>query len=266
MRLHDQISPLIRQLNTPHPDRDEERRLIAAYKNGCQEAYTELVERNIGLVRQQANRFWRHGLDINDLIQEGFEGLHRALEKFDLSRGRRLSTYAVPWIYQKMQRYVAENTGSLRRPVYVHEQAARMFWHYRRFEADNNRPPTDEEMAEVLDCTVEHYRLVWRASQQAISLEEPIGENGDSTLADMVVDGKEGGVEAEVVRGVDMERIERLLGQLSSREERILRLRFGLTVEREPLTLQQIAERFGLTRERIRQIEAEALGRLRGMV
>jgi len=265
MSLYEQMSPLIKNLNTPHPGKDEERQLITAYKRGCRKAYTELIERNIGLVRSQAHKLWKPGLDINDLVQEGVEGLNRALEKFDLSRSERLSTYAMPWIYQKIQRYIASNTGALRCPIHIYTQIGQMFKIYRRFEVDNNlRPPTEEEMASLLDCSAAHYRLIFQAAQQVTSLDRPIGDD-EFTLADVVPDKAEG-VESRAARAVDAKRVEALLGKLTSREERILRLRFGLTLDQTPRTLQDVSERFGLTRERIRQIEKEAIRKLQESV
>jgi RNA polymerase primary sigma factor len=239
----------------------EEVALAKRIEKGDAEATARMVCSNLRLVVSIARRYRSTGLPLLDLIQEGNIGLLRAVEKFDWRRGFKFSTYATWWIRQAIQRGVADRGRTVRLPVHIHEQLVRIRRERRELEAVLGREATADELARAAGMPTARVRQILGAGLAPLSLETPVGESGDATLGDYVTDGNTG-VFTEVLQTVGRSELERALNTLPERERTILALRFGLTGE-EPMTLERIGERFGLTRERIRQLEGKALAKLR---
>lgn len=227
-----------------------------------QAARRTLIQANGRLVISIANRYTGHGLTLAELAQEGVLGLIRAIDKFDEKRGVRLSTYASYWIRQSVSRAVAVQTRTIRLPVHKVDQLARVRKEMNRLTQELGRTPEVEEIAVAMEGDASQIEDLLRDGQETLSLEEPVGEDG-ARLGDFVEHESAVSLEEQVDGSLLRKEINRALSGLTARESRILELRYGLR-DGHPLTLQDVAERFGLTRERIRQIEKEALAKLRG--
>jgi RNA polymerase primary sigma factor len=228
----------------------------------AQEAREHLGRANTRLVVSIAKRYMGQGLPFPDLIQEGNVGLMRAVDKYDYSRGNRFSTYATWWIRQAITRALAQKTRTIRIPLHMTERIRQMYRTAQVLEQALGRRPTPEEIAEEMKLPADSVRGMMDASQHAIALERPVGDDGDSEFGDFIEDQDTPEPPEAAAHHLLQETIEEVLSELTPRQAHILRLRFGLGGG-EQHTLEEIANKFGLSRERIRQLEKEALRRLR---
>jgi RNA polymerase primary sigma factor len=250
-----------RRLRTEEVTPQERAELERLVEQG-ERAREHLIVANLRLVVSVAKRYVGRGLSLLDLIEEGNLGLMRAVEKYDYHRGYKLSTYATWWIRQAITRAIADQARTIRLPVHMVETVSRLLRTVPRLQQELGRHPTPEELAAEMGVSTERLQEIVKAAQIPISLETPVGEEDESSLSEFVVDHSAVSPVDFATRQSLRQELDRLLGSLTQRERRVLQLRYGLEDGR-PRTLGEIGAEIGLTRERIRQIEGEALNKLR---
>lgn len=263
---NDQVQELTTQLKdakgTEKRDLEETIEQLKPLIDAAAEARNEMVESNLRLVVSIAKKYHQSGMPITDLIQEGSIGLMKAIEKFDYNRGYKFSTYATWWIKQSISRAISDQAKIIRIPVHMSETINKMNRAKAKLNAVLNREPTVEEIAEEMGYTPEKVRDIIEFSADPVSLETPVGDEGESNLGDFVVDDKQETANDILMKELRHDKILEAMETLPPREQRILKMRFGFDMDRI-YTLEEIGNEFGITRERIRQIEAKALKKLR---
>ena len=262
----DSVRMYLREIGKiPLLTQEEEQVLAQKAAKGNKKAKDKMVEANMRLVVSIAKRYSGRGLDLLDLIQEGNTGLLRAVEKFDPDKGFKFSTYATWWIRQAITRAIADQARTIRIPVHMVETINKVLRASRKLTAELNREPTIEEIAKEMDMDVEKVDYVMRIKQDIASLDASVGKDGDdedSVLGDFVEDEDRISPEDSAANQMLKEQLAEIISTLSEREQKIIKLRFGIGGGR-PHTLEEVGAEFSVTRERIRQIEAKALSKLR---
>jgi len=263
VKINDPVRMYLKEIGrVPLLSAEEEIELAKRIEQGDEEAKRRLTEANLRLVVSIAKRYVGRGMLFLDLIQEGNMGLIKAVEKFDYRKGYKFSTYATWWIRQAITRAIADQARTIRIPVHMVETINKLIRVQRQLLQDLGREPSPEEIAEEMDLTPEKVREILKIAQEPVSLETPIGEEDDSHLGDFIEDQDATSPSEHAAYELLKEQLEDVLDTLTDREENVLRLRFGLDDGRTR-TLEEVGKVFGVTRERIRQIEAKALRKLR---
>jgi RNA polymerase primary sigma factor len=240
---------------------DQEREIAQKMADGDEEAKEMLINSNLRLVVSIAKKYMNRGLSLLDLIQEGNIGLIKAVDKFDYTKGFKFSTYATWWIRQAITRAIADQARTIRIPVHMVETINKLTRVQRQLVQDLGREPTTEELAKEMGMEPAKIREIQKISQDPISIDKPVGEEEDSHLVDFISNDELAAPEEEVARILLKEDLIKALNSLTERERKVIELRFGLK-DGIPMTLEQVGKKLGVTRERIRQIEAKAIRKL----
>lgn len=263
VKINDPVRMYLKEIGrVPLLTADEEVSLALKIEQGDQEAKQRLAEANLRLVVSIAKRYVGRGMQFLDLIQEGNMGLMKAVEKFDYRKGFKFSTYATWWIRQAITRAIADQARTIRIPVHMVETINKLIRIQRQLLQELGKEPTSEQIAEKMEMPTEKVREILKIAQEPVSLETPIGEEDDSHLGDFIEDQEATSPAEHAAYELLKEQLEDVLDTLTDREENVLRLRFGIDDGRTR-TLEEVGKVFGVTRERIRQIEAKALRKLR---
>lgn len=263
VKINDPVRMYLKEIGrVPLLNAEEEIEIALRIEQGDLDAKQELAEANLRLVVSIAKRYVGRGMQFLDLIQEGNMGLMKAVDKFDHTKGFKFSTYATWWIRQAITRAIADQARTIRIPVHMVETINKLVRIQRQLVQDLGREPSPEEIGEQMDLSADKVRDILKIAQEPVSLETPIGEEDDSHLGDFIEDDGATSPAEYTAFALLREQLEEVLDTLTDREENVLRLRFGLD-DGNVRTLEQVGKVFGVTRERIRQIEAKALRKLR---
>ncbi len=259
------IERLEKELNQPYSEAKEVAdKLIKLYKK-YEFARNTLAEGNVRLVISEAKRYMNRGLDFGDLIQEGNLGLLKAIDKYDWKKGFKFSTYATWWIRQAITRAVADHSRTIRIPIHMIETITKINKAQKALLQEKGRPPSIEEIAEYLEMPISKVERALSVAKEPISMDKPVGKDGDTSLGEIIYDEKTLSAEEELKIESLRERLRKALNMLSPRERKVIELRFGLD-GKKPRTLEEVGQELGLTRERVRQLETQALEKLRNPI
>ena len=251
--------------NHPRLNFEQEKELSIRALQGDQEAINSLVECNLKLVVPIAKKYYGCGLPLLDLIQEGNIGLIKAAEKYDGSKGFRFSTYATYWIRQAISRALSDHSRTIRIPANMVELLSKVKKATTELIQKNEKQPSDEEIAEYLGVEVDKVQTVMDISQAITSLDIPVDDDGETSIGDLIADHSAENPLANLMREANLQIVETVLNTLSSKEADVLRMRFGINADK-PMTLEEVGKHYGVTRERIRQVENKAIRKLRNPV
>lgn len=251
--------------NHPRLNFEQEKELSVRALQGDQEAINSLVECNLKLVVPIAKKYYGCGLPLLDLIQEGNIGLIKAAEKYDGSKGFRFSTYATYWIRQSISRALSDHSRTIRIPANMVELLSKVKKATAELIQKNEKQPSDEEIAEYLGVELDKVQTVMDISQAITSLDIPVDDDGETSIGDLIADHSAENPLANLMREANLQIVETVLNTLSSKEADVLRMRFGINADK-PMTLEEVGKHYGVTRERIRQVENKAIRKLRNPI